>query len=58
MTDANDTPPGYRVHTNTWTAYGPQLPMAEVFSVLDRIDDERIEAAVQSLQPENTRQEQ
>ena len=41
-------PRGYRVHTNTWTAYGAQLNVDEVFSVLDRVDD-HFEAAVRSL---------
>lgn len=35
MTDNSATPRGYRVHTNTWTAYGPQMPVDEVFDVLD-----------------------
>lgn len=45
----DDAPTGYRVHTNTWTAYGPQLPVEEVLGVLDRVDD-HFDAARQSLQ--------
>ncbi len=44
-------PRGYRVHTNTWTAYGAQLNVDEVFRVLDRVDEDHFTAAVESLKP-------
>jgi len=43
-------PHGYRVHTNTWTAYGAQLNADDVFRVLDRVDS-HFDAARESLRP-------
>jgi len=41
---------GYRVHTNTWVQTEPQLPLEEVYDVLDRVD-QHFDAAMESLRP-------
>jgi tetrahydromethanopterin S-methyltransferase subunit B len=50
VTSRDWNPIGYRVHTNTWAAYGERLPVDEVLRVLDRVDA-HFDAAMQSLQP-------